>query len=88
MYSIFILLLTSNCELTINQPKSLIVLHYFRHELINIAENLAKGEVPKLFSYKSDGCFKTIDVGELRDLQIIATELSTENVLFTDHLTL
>ena len=24
---------------------------------------------------------KTIDVGELRDLQIIATELSTENVL-------
>ena len=31
---------------------------------------------------------KTIDVGELRDLQIIATELSTENVLFTDHLTL
>ena len=24
---------------------------------------------------------KTIDVGELRDLQIIATELSTQNVL-------
>ena len=30
----------------------------FRHELISIVENLAKGEVPKLFSYKSDGCFR------------------------------
>ena len=30
----------------------------FRHELISIVENLAKGEVPKLFSYKSDGCFE------------------------------
>ena len=81
MYTIFILLLTSNCELTINQPKSLIVLHYFRHELINIVENLAKGEVPKLFHINLMAVLKTIDVGELRDLQIIATELSTCCVL-------
>ena len=89
MYSIFILLLTSNCELTINQPKSLIVLHYFRHELINIVENLAKGEVPKLFSYKSDGCFK--------NYWCWRTERFTNNnhraiygkcFVFTEHLTL
>ena len=33
MYSIFILLLTSNSDLTINQPKPMIFM-YFRHEPI------------------------------------------------------
>ena len=35
MYAIFTLLLTSNSDLTINQPKSPIILPYFRHEPIN-----------------------------------------------------
>ena len=35
MYSIFTILLTSNSDLTINQPKSPIILPYFRHEPIN-----------------------------------------------------
>ena len=35
MYAIFTLLLTSNSDLTINQPKSPIIFLYFRHEPIN-----------------------------------------------------
>ena len=35
MYSIFTILLTSNSDLTINQPKSPIIFLYFRHEPIN-----------------------------------------------------
>ena len=35
MYSIFTILLTSNFDLTINQPKSPIIFLYFRHEPIN-----------------------------------------------------
>ena len=35
MYAIFTHLLTSNSDLTINQPKSPIILPYFRHEPIN-----------------------------------------------------
>ena len=38
-------------------------------------------EVPKILPYKNLMSFlKTIDVGELRDLQTLATELSTESV--------
>ena len=35
MYTIFTILLTSNSDLTINQPKSPIIFLYFRHEPIN-----------------------------------------------------
>ena len=35
VYSIFTILLTSNSDLTINQPKSPIIFLYFRHEPIN-----------------------------------------------------
>ena len=35
MYAIFTHLLTSNSDLTINQPKSPIIFLYFRHEPIN-----------------------------------------------------
>ena len=99
MYTIFILLLTCNCDLTIDKPKSPIIFQYFRHEPINIFNvtlrsrrgekreknqkvgNLAKVEVPKFFHINLMAFFLTIDDGELRDLQITATELSTENCL-------
>ena len=42
------------------------------------AEILPGVEVPKILPYKNLMSFlKTIDVGELRDLQTLATELST-----------
>lgn len=45
------------------------------------AEILPRVEVPKILPYKNLMSFlKTIDVGELRDLQTLATELSTECV--------
>ena len=45
------------------------------------AEILPGVEVPKILPYKNLMSFlKTIDVGELRDLQTLATELSTECV--------
>ena len=45
------------------------------------AEILPGVQVSKLLPYKNlMSCLKTIDVGELRDLQTLATELSTECV--------
>ncbi|CAH3153504.1 unnamed protein product [Porites lobata] len=45
------------------------------------AEIIPGVEVPKIIPYKNLMSFlKTIDVGELRDLQTLATELSTESV--------
>ena len=45
------------------------------------AEIIPGVEVPKILPYKNLMSFlKTIDVGELRDLQTLATELSTESV--------
>lgn len=45
------------------------------------AEIIAGVEVPKIMSYKALMAFlKTVDVGELKDLQTLASELSTESV--------